>query len=314
MGFVKLDTGILDSTLWVTRDPREVFITALLMAMPRELDQETTTYKVHSLDVDDFKIPPGWYGFIEASGPGIVRRAGLPADAGLEALAALGQPDRESRSSDWEGRRLVRVDGGFVVLNFMKYRDKDNTANERMKRYRERQKSLRVTDATPSKRNVTASQLPAEDRGQRTEAEIKTVTVVEAVGAEKPKARGSRLPADWALPDAWREWAKTNRPDLDPDRTADRFRDYWAAKAGASATKVDWQATWRNWVREERPDPTARRTAAPSAPEPDWRREQRERMAKAAPYAVPRVAPQPIDPQPEENPQHELPLPRTAPR
>jgi nicotinamide mononucleotide adenylyltransferase len=31
--------------------------------------------------------------------------------------------------------------------------------------------------------------------------------------------------------------------------TADQFRDYWIAKAGAGATKLDWEATWRNWVR-----------------------------------------------------------------
>jgi hypothetical protein len=145
MAFVKLDTGILDSTLWITRDPREVFITALLMAMPRELEEDTPTYKVHSLEKSDFVVPAGWYGFIEASGPGIVRRAGLPPDAGLEALAALSQPDPESRSSDWEGRRLVRVDGGFVVLNFMRYRDKDNTVAARMARYRDRLKAKKVT-------------------------------------------------------------------------------------------------------------------------------------------------------------------------
>lgn len=28
-----------------------------------------------------------------------------------------------------------------------------------------------------------------------------------------------------------------------------KFRDFWAAKTGADATKADWQATWRNWVR-----------------------------------------------------------------
>lgn len=30
----------------------------------------------------------------------------------------------------------------------------------------------------------------------------------------------------------------------------DRFRDYWTAKTGQSATKLDWLATWRNWLRD----------------------------------------------------------------
>jgi hypothetical protein len=34
---VKLDIGILDSTLWLNRDQREVFITGPLMALQREL-------------------------------------------------------------------------------------------------------------------------------------------------------------------------------------------------------------------------------------------------------------------------------------
>ena len=69
---------------------------------------------------------------------------------------------------------------------------------------------------------------------------------------EEGIARASRLPASWTLPEAWRDWAKVDRPDLDPDRTADRFRDYWCAKAGKDGAKLDWHATWRNWCRNER--------------------------------------------------------------
>ena len=37
MPFVKLDCGILDSTLWLARPERDIFLTALLMAEPFEL-------------------------------------------------------------------------------------------------------------------------------------------------------------------------------------------------------------------------------------------------------------------------------------
>ncbi len=33
---------------------------------------------------------------------------------------------------------------------------------------------------------------------------------------------------------------------------ADTFRDFWISKSGATAIKLDWQATWRNWVRNEK--------------------------------------------------------------
>ena len=32
----------------------------------------------------------------------------------------------------------------------------------------------------------------------------------------------------------------------------DSFRDYWNAKSGKDAAKLDWQATWRNWIRTSR--------------------------------------------------------------
>lgn len=64
--------------------------------------------------------------------------------------------------------------------------------------------------------------------------------------------RGSRLPADWTLPDSWRSWCVQYRPDLSPDHVADAFADYWHGIAGAKGRKADWFATWRNWCRGQR--------------------------------------------------------------
>ena len=153
MAFVKLDCGILNSTLWVEREQRDIFITALLMAAPIELKEPMEQYEVDAIRTTGFVVPPGWYGFVEAAGPGIVRRALADMKQGMEALRKLGGPDEESRSSEFDGRRLVRVDGGYVVLNFFKYRDKDNSAAVRSARYRERKRML---SAEPVTRDVTA--------------------------------------------------------------------------------------------------------------------------------------------------------------
>lgn len=69
---------------------------------------------------------------------------------------------------------------------------------------------------------------------------------------KKRAERGSRLSADWTLPEEWAEWCRTARPDLDPDKVAAKFADYWHGVSGKSGVKLDWLATWRNWVREER--------------------------------------------------------------
>ena len=71
---------------------------------------------------------------------------------------------------------------------------------------------------------------------------------------QEPKVktqRGSRLPADWTLPDEWKAWATKERPDLTINTVADSFRDFWISKPGAGGNKLDWQATWRNWVRSQ---------------------------------------------------------------
>lgn len=70
--------------------------------------------------------------------------------------------------------------------------------------------------------------------------------------ADAAETRGARLKIE-ALPDEWRAFCRANRRDLDPDRTWQRFSDYWTAQPGARGRKVDWAATWRNWVRDERP-------------------------------------------------------------
>jgi hypothetical protein len=151
MAFVKLDTNILNSTLWFERVCREVFITALLMAEPHETERELEQLEVRSLAPTGWKVPPGWYGFVPAAGIGIIRRAMIDdEEAGMTALEKLGSPEEGSRTADFDGRRLVRVNGGFIVLNYMKYRDRDHSAAERSRRYRERKKLK-----APSRRNVT---------------------------------------------------------------------------------------------------------------------------------------------------------------
>lgn len=82
------------------------------------------------------------------------------------------------------------------------------------------------------------------------------VALYEAIASLKPqratRQRGSRLDSEWTLPDDWRDWAKTNcfAGDDEITRQADTFRDYWIAKPGAQACKLDWPATWRNWCRK----------------------------------------------------------------
>ena len=67
-----------------------------------------------------------------------------------------------------------------------------------------------------------------------------------SIGARK---RASRLPEDWQPSEKDLDYAKTHGLNTaHVTIEAERFRNYWTAKAGNGATKLDWSATWRNWI------------------------------------------------------------------
>lgn len=63
--------------------------------------------------------------------------------------------------------------------------------------------------------------------------------------------RGTRLPADFVLSEDWTGFCQQYRPDLNPQKVFEEFKDYWIALSGDKARKTDWTATWRNWVRRQ---------------------------------------------------------------
>ncbi len=225
MPFVKLDCGILNSTLWFEREVREVFITALLMAEPLEITEPMPQIAIGSLDYTGWSVPPGWYGFVAAASVGIIHQAQVPQDLGIAALTRLGEPEQSSRSKEFDGRRLVRVDGGFVVLNFMKYRDRDYTAALRSARYRKRKLEKAALDES-SRRSVTASHrniTQAEAEADTEEEADRNTTVSVNTKRQKSEKTASLSPA--ALPERKTNGNPARDPFTDPNVTerAGRF-------------------------------------------------------------------------------------------
>lgn len=102
-------------------------------------------------------------------------------------------------------------------------------------------------------------------KGGRPRKQTKTKLVFENEPNEKPtntnnhistslrsvgRARATRLPPNWEPDDL--DWGNACVALGTPQAQAElaKFRDYWAAKAGAGGSKLDWSATWRNWVRK----------------------------------------------------------------
>lgn len=130
MPYTKLDAGIIYSTVW--REPPatvKVWITMLAMA-----DK---------------------HGEVMASVPGLMDVAKVTREECDAALACFLSPDPDSRTQDFDGRRIERIEGGWSILNHAHYRakgdkeDRKRKAADRAKRYRERQKGALQPDLGP---------------------------------------------------------------------------------------------------------------------------------------------------------------------
>jgi hypothetical protein len=74
------------------------------------------------------------------------------------------------------------------------------------------------------------------------------VAAVRAVERASPR-RGRRIPADWQPSNEDFAFAgKCGMTDAQITTELDKFRNYWAAKTGQGATKLDWGRTWQNWI------------------------------------------------------------------
>jgi hypothetical protein len=90
-----------------------------------------------------------------------------------------------------------------------------------------------------------------QDASAERETERETEEEKETKKREKVQ-RGTRLPADWQPSDEDIAYCQKERPDLQWQRVAENFRDYWLAQAGTKATKLNWALVWKTWVRNEK--------------------------------------------------------------
>ena len=65
------------------------------------------------------------------------------------------------------------------------------------------------------------------------------------------RVRATRLPENWQPSDSLIIWTRQKAPHWTPEKfgfVLEKFKNYWLAASGRSASKLDWDATWRNWV------------------------------------------------------------------
>jgi len=124
MTFTKLFSSITESTIWVE-------------------DNETRIVWIAMLAMADRK------GRVWGSIPGLANRARVSVDGCRKAIQTFLSPDPDSRTKEEEGRRIREIDGGWQLINYLKYREiRDQEA------VRE-QTARRVSEHRKKKRDVT---------------------------------------------------------------------------------------------------------------------------------------------------------------
>lgn len=177
--FAKLYAQILTSTVWQEPEStRLVWITLLALK-----------------DED---------GYVGASVPGLAHVARVSMEDCETALATFEAPDEHSRTKDFDGRRIEVVDGGWLVLNADKYRDKQTPKQaavaERVRKHRERRALQAVTDSPVTPDTDTDIDTDVNTKID-TEAKTKKTTTVwsedfESLWPNYPRRAGTNSKAD----------------------------------------------------------------------------------------------------------------------
>ena len=107
--------------------------------------------------------------------------------------------------------------------------------------------STGITDDAPAitpngSSNITAMAraMPGDSKGRRREGEGKEVPSLRS-----GEPRGTRLQEDWQPSPRGLAFAVGLGVNVEVE--VRKFRNYWVAKAGKDARKLDWERTWENW-------------------------------------------------------------------
>jgi hypothetical protein len=223
MAFTKLDHGIIHSSIWSEPLPtRVLWITMLAMK-------------------DDS-------GFVASSRSGLIRAANITPDEFDKAIKCLESPDEESRTRDYDGRRVEKVEGGWVILNHEKYRLHEDLKKEKhreyMRKWRDKKDSVNNCEFTSDHVNLTSVSV--------SESESESEKKGDCKGKEKDKPQRNIIPPEleWVV-----QYCNERKNAVIPQK----FFDHYSARGwmiGKNKMK-DWQAAVRTWEQSGYNNPTS---------------------------------------------------------
>jgi hypothetical protein len=243
MGFCKLVSSITESSLWSEEySTRLLFISMLARADAM--------------------------GFVEASIPGLARLSNITAPETRAGIARLEAPDQDSKDPENEGRRIAKVDGGWVILNYEKYRNARDPDHRReylrcyMREWRRKQKPQPV-NATPERKQPVNKSVHCKPQAEaEAEAEADKCTNGNSVCVEsefpfgytngRADAPQTRKGAKSFFPPTLEQCqAYASKIQLTSEE-AEKFFDHFESngwRVGGKSPMKDFSAAMRNWKR-----------------------------------------------------------------
>ena len=170
MSFAKLDSGIVNSTLWV--QPDDVLRVWIWMLSQADAN-----------------------GVIRVAAPALAMNCMKSVDRIREILTLLESPDPDSRSSEEDGRRIRKVPGGWQIINYRAYRERVSAAekreNDRLRVAGKRAAARGSSPGIAGCRNVSHPVADVAQAEEEAEAEVE---------AEEDQEQGSAPPGGEAPP------------------------------------------------------------------------------------------------------------------
>lgn len=219
-------------------------------------------------------------GCVDMTAEAISRRTTIPVDIIKIGLAALMEPDAESRTPTAEGRRLVPLresnSWGWQVVNYAHYRSlkREEDRREYHRNYwHTRKEKLNTTQ--PAQPNQPIAEAEAEADREQSPTVIPALRKAQAPPTPPKPLKGDNIdsipvkarvlldPA-FDLPLAWGEdgerlgWSAGQLL-----RESEKFRQYFVAGKGAGTRRSvkGWRQSWSNWLANAEKYESPRRAA-----------------------------------------------------
>lgn len=173
-------------------------------------------------------------GLVEGVPSGLARSANIPIEECRKGLLKLESPDDESRSQEFEGRRIRKVDGGWQVINHHKYNERARKRAEYLRNWRESKKALKPSE--------TISETKSSEKSTNFSPTTITTTTTTNLTTTKTNLRGGAHPSEILCVEFFQNEGYTDNDGM-------MFYENYTGKGWPDG---DWQALARMWIARQK--------------------------------------------------------------